>query len=626
MKARNTILLLLIAAGCYFFLRYYESGQPTTDEAEEQSTHVIKFDRSNVDGINITNNDTKIELRRVNGEWQMDAPVKDKADDTAVEQLLNSLDDLRKETSIKPETGKDDVRDLGLVKPNVTLQLLGKDAPAEILFGKDTAIEGKEYIRLGNSQEVIVVSNALRGQVTKSADDYRDHQLADIAATQVNQVNIKTAAGEIELEKKQDHWQINRPIKARGDDSKIGDLISQTLTTKVDSFVAPNQAAAANAALNDAQGTVTFAVEGGDKPVSLQLSKPLETQKEYGRLSTRDAILVLPRGVDGFLSTTPNDVRDHHLIRLNLDTVDRIHIAPAGAPEVLLARKGEEWTIKSLGDRPANGGDVQRMASALQDQTVTFVSDVATDLAKYGLDKPRLEVTFASYASDNTAETKAGEQPLESILFGNTDGTDVYAKLDDEPFIVSVPKSILDGIYTDPLKWQELAIFKLNAADISTLAVTKDDQATISLVKDKGGWKPAKGDISLNTTNIESMANTLSTLRAVEWAGATLPVHGLDKPSVIITFATADKASYTVKVGAPAGEYWYASGTGFDGTFLISKPDHDALTAEVLPVLTPGASPTPPAVPLPGVSPSASEALPTPPGPVQVATSPVEAK
>jgi len=41
------------------------------------------------------------------------------------------------------------------------------------------------------------------------------------------------------------------------------------------------------------------------------------------------------------------------------------------------------------------------------------------------------------------------------------DGDNVYAKLDDEPFIVSVPKSILDGIYADPLKWQDLAIYKV---------------------------------------------------------------------------------------------------------------------------------------------------------------------
>jgi hypothetical protein len=596
MKTRNTVILLLIAVGLYCYMRFYESAQPTTQEAEDLGNHVVQLDQDKIDGITITNNETKIELRKQNNQWEMDAPVKDRADDAAVNQLLTSVDTLQKETSLKPDAGKDDVRDLGLVKPNVTLQLLGPGAPPEILFGKDTAIEGKEYIRLGNSDEVYVVANDLKGQVTKPADDFRSHQLSDVAASQVTKADIKTAAGEIELEKEHDHWQIDRPIKARGDDAKISDLVSQTLNTKVDSFVGTDQAGAAATALNEAAGSVTFTAEGADKPLVVQISKPIDKQPQnvYAKLSTRDAALIVSGSVSAILDTKPNDVRDRHLIRLNLDTVDRIHIAPAGAPEILMARKGEDWTIKSLNDKPANSGAVQGMAGALQNQLVTaFVSDVATDLPKYGLDAPQVKVKFSSYASENTAETKAGEEPLETILFGKGEGNIVYAKLDDEPFIVSVPRSILDGIYTDPLKWQDLAVYKLKADDITGLDVTSDGQATLSLVKEKGQWKPAKGDIALNTTNIQSMVNTLAALRAVQWVGAAKPDQGLDKPAVTISFTTAGKQSNTLKVGAPSGDYFNASATGADGTFLINRPDHDTLTAPILPGAAPIETPAP---------------------------------
>ena len=596
MKARNTILLLLIAGGLYTYMRFYESKQLSTDEAQEQSIHVVQIvDRDKIDGITITNDEGKIELRKENNQWQMQEPVKDRADDGAVTQLLTSVDTLEKDTSLTPDAGKDDVRDLGLVKPNVTLQLLGQDAPPQILFGKDTAIEGKEYIRLENSTVVYVVPKDLRAQVTKKADDFRSHQLADISATQVTKVNIKTGAGEIELQKDHDHWQINKPIKARGDDAKVNDLVAQTLNTKIDSFVSGDQAGAANTALSDAEGSVTFTAEGVDKPLVLQLSKRLDSDvtKVYAKLSTREADFILPKTAAAILDTKPNDMRDHHLIRLNLDTVDRIHVTPAGTPEILLARKGEDWTIKSANDKPANGGDVQTMAAALQNQLVTnFVSDVATDLPKYGLDQPQLKVTFSSYASDNTAETKAGEEPLETILFGKVDGGNVYAKLDDEPFIVSVPVGVLDHLYTDPLKWQDLAIFKLKPDDIVGLNVTKDGQAMLSMVKDKSGtWKPAKGDIALNVANLQAMASTLATLRAVQWAGAAKPGQGLDKPAVTIAFTTADKTTNTVTVGAQAGDYWFGNAAGHEGTFEISKADHDSLTGDVLPEATP--SPTP---------------------------------
>ena len=591
MKPRNTVILLLVAVGLYLYMRYYESNQPTTQEAQEQSAHVVQLDPANIDGITITNNEAKIEIRKRDNQWQMDEPVKDRADDLVVSQLLSSVESLEKQTSLKPDAGKDDVRDLGLVKPNVTLQLLGQNAPPEILFGKDTAIEGQEYLRLANSEEVYVVPNDLRTQVTKTADDFREHRLSDVSATQVTQVNIKTAAGEIEMAKDHDHWVIDKPIKARGDDAKISDLVAQTLNTRIDSFVGNDQAGAANTALNDAAGTITVTAEGVDKPLVLQLARPND-KGVYAKLSTREAAFILPKTVSGILDTRPNEVRDHHLIRLDLNTVDRIHIAQTGAQEILLARKGEDWTIKSLNDKPANAGAVQTMAGALQNQVVTaFVSDVATDLVKYGLDQPQLKVTFSSYASENTAETKAGEEPLETILFGKVDGNNVYAKLDDEPFIVSVPTMTLDDIYKDPLRWQALAIFMLKADDIVGMDVTYDGQATLSLVKAHGQWKPAKGDIALNTVNIESLANTLSTLRAVEWAGGAQPRQGLNKPAVTIAFTTADKQVHTVKVGAAAGDYWCANAGGIDGTFLINRPDHDSLMAGILP--TAGASGTP---------------------------------
>jgi len=156
------------------------------------------------------------------------------------------------------------------------------------------------------------------------------------------------------------------------------------------------------------QGTVTFTAEGVDKALVLQMSKPIEAQKLYAKLSTRDAPLILSGSAGAILATKPNDVRDHHLVRLNLDTVDRIHVEPAGAPEILLARNGENWTIKSLNDKPANSGDVKQMATTLQNQLVTaFVADVATSCRSTGWIS-RVEGRFSSYASENTAETKGG--------------------------------------------------------------------------------------------------------------------------------------------------------------------------------------------------------------------------
>src|SRR5204863_6991919 len=101
-------------------------------------------------------------------------------------------------------------------------------------------------------------------------------------------------------------------------------------------------------------------------------------------------------------------------------------------------RKDGHWTIASRNNAPADSGAARRLIDKLQNERVTkFVEDIASNLPKYGLDKPRLQLTFSSFASENTAETKAGEQPFATLAFGKEGGDYVYARRADEAIVVA---------------------------------------------------------------------------------------------------------------------------------------------------------------------------------------------
>src|SRR5439155_24017070 len=108
-----------------------------------------------------------------------------------------------------------------------------------------------------------------------------------------------------------------------------------------------------------------------------------------------------------------------------------------------------------------------------------FVERCSSNLPKYGLDKPQLQLSFSSFASENTAETKAGEQPFATIAFGKGEGETVYARLTDEPFVVAVRRGLLDQISPDPLRWQDLSIFKFKPEQIHRLSVTTDRELSL---------------------------------------------------------------------------------------------------------------------------------------------------
>ena len=625
MKTKTTLLLLAVVVALGVYIKYYESKKPNTEEAKRQAANVVNFERDQLDGIVIQNGDDKIELRRQDRKWRLEAPFKDQADAAAIENFLADLDSWQKYDTIPASEiakNKNLLDEYGLSKAKLRLKLLGKDAPPEIVFGNDAALQGKMYVRLGNSDEVLVAAQSVRNDISKKPEEFRDKKLTDLTMAQVTRALLKTATGEMELEKKTDHWEIVKPLKARGDDQKIADLIAQVTNAQIQQFVAEDRGDLRPYGLAEPRGSITLFAADDKQGQMLQIGGVPEKEKEqvYVRFAARGSVYTLPKKIEEILGTKPSDLRDRHLVRIDTNILDRITIDDAGKGKTVLARKDESWTIASRNNQPANSGEVNRLLDTLKNELVAkFVEDVASDLPKYGLDKPQLQLTFSSFASENTAETTAGEHPFATIAFGKLDGDIVYARLGDEPFIVAVRRGVLDSIFADPLQWQELAIFRFKSEEVHKLTVVTDREYALSRNANKE-WAWVKGSEPINQVNVQSLLNTLTTLRSVRWSGATTPAHGFDKPQATITFTTSpdDKAVHKLVLGGAAGGgMWFARTDDREGTFVISNPDFNGLRLPLVaaPVsATPSTSPTATTAPsLPPFQPSpASPASPSP--------------
>jgi hypothetical protein len=266
-----------------------------------------------------------------------------------------------------------------------------------------------------------------------------------------------------------------------------------------------------------------------------------------------------------------------------------------GKGKTVLARKDENWTIASRNNAPANAGEVRRLIDTLQNEQVTkFVEDVASNLPKYGLDKPQLTVTFSSFASENTAETKAGEQPFASVAFGKVEGNDLYARVGDEPFVVAVKRTLLDQIFSDPLQWQELSIFNFKPDQIHKLSVTTDKMLALARGQNSQ-WTWTTGSGAINQASLQSLLSTLSTLPAVKWVGSTTSAHAFDKPQLVITFTTSpdDKATHKLVIGGAAPDgMTFAKVDEREGTFVISSPHLNGLKLPLVGPEAPAPSPS----------------------------------
>ena len=600
MNWRTTLVLAMIALGVSAYLRFFEMKQPSTGEAKRQAQNVVNFDRNKISGIVIQNGDEKIEMQRRDNRWRLEAPIKDQADSSLIESLLSDLENWQKDGTISAkeiETDQGKLNEYGVNRPKLRLKLIGQDRPPAILFGKDAALEGKMYVRFENSKETFLAGQSVKKDIDKKSEEFRDRKLTGLITAQVTRVTLKTPAGEMELQKKGDHWDIVKPLRARGDDQKIADLIAQITTARIQQFVADDHGDLHGYGLAEPRGALTLFTQDDKQGQLLQIGGVPEKEKDqrYVRFAPRGFVYTVPKKIEEILSTKPDDLRDRHLVRVDTNILDRITIAPADKTKILLARKGENWTIASLNNTPANSGEIRRFIDTLQNERVTkFVEDVGSNLAKYGLDQPQLQLTFSSFASENTAETKAGEQPFATIAFGKADGDNVYARLADEPFIVAVRRGLVDQIFTDPLQWQELSIFKFKPEQIHRFSIATDKELWMER-DEKKQWRWLKGSGEINQANVPSLISALANLHAVRWLGTTAPRHGLDKPQLTLTFmyGPESKDSSTLTVGSHTEDgMWCAHVDGREGTFVISNSDLNALKLPLVSQATASPSPT----------------------------------
>jgi len=602
MRFRTTLVLFALTAALVVFIKFYETKRPNTEEANRRAQNVINFERDKIDGVVIQNGEERIELKRADKKWRLESPVKDLADGSTVDSLLFDLEDWKKDATISGkeiEADKSRMAEYGVAKAKLRLKLQGTNAPAEILFGNNAALEGKTYVRLENSKDVFLAAQSIKNQISKKPEEFRDRKLTDIIATQVTRLSLKTAAGEMELQKQGDHWQIVKPLRARADDQKVNDFIAQITTSRIAQFVADDAGDLHPYGLTEPRGTVTIFTDNDKQGQILQIGGVPEKEKDqvYVRFAPRKFVYTLPNKIEAILNIKPNDLRDRHLVRFDQNQLDRITIDAPGKTKTVLGRKDQNWTIINRNNRPANAAEARRLIELIAGEQVTnFVADVASDLPKYGLDKPQLTVTLSSFASENTAETQAGEHPLATIAFGKIDGENIFARVGEEPFIVALRRSTLDNIFADPLQWQELAIFKFKPEQIHRLSLFTDHEQ--SLIRGANNqWQWVSGSGPINTVKVQALLNTLASLHAVRWI-ANVPPGTFDKPSLVISFTTSpdDNAQHKLTIGGGSPDGTSLARTDeHEGAFVISNSDLRVLRAELVqpPSPLPSASASP---------------------------------
>jgi hypothetical protein len=240
------------------------------------------------------------------------------------------------------------------------------------------------------------------------------------------------------------------------------------------------------------------------------------------------------------------DKRDK-VFTVEADAIEEITIKSESGERSTLRKAGNDWQmVEPLAIQP-DSAEVSGLTSNISNLEVQRVIDEnPSDLAEYGLAAPRVELTFKA----------AGQEKRLLIGRKTPPGTDLYAKLGDQPrvFLIS---SYLDSTFNrNTFDLRDKTVLKLERDKVDSLTISTP-QHTVGFAKAGAEWRlKTPLDARADSTAVEGIVGRLNTLQMKSIAAseaAELSEYGLDKPAATVQIGSGSSQA-TLLLGKAAGE------------------------------------------------------------------------
>ena len=355
-----------------------------------------------------------------------------------------------------------------------------------------------------------------------------------VDASKVEELTVKGTGGEtVSLKKEKAGWQLVQPVTATADESMVSGMTSSLSTLENNGAVEDAPKDLAPFGLSQPRISVTFKSQGDKTAHTLLLGNKSPTGGDmYAQRGGEKAVFLVPAYVESSFDKKPFDLREKTVLKFDRDTASRLELVHGDVTSAFV-KSGMDWMVaepfKARADFSAIEGLVSRLQSA---QMTSLVSDNATDLKPFGLDKPAGSATVAAgsaratllIGSPATGEGKSG----------------VYAKDASRPLVFTLPQDLVDDLKKNVDEFRKKDVFEFRPFNATRIEIARGTQ-TMVFEKTKGTGKdaaekwrrvaPTAGDV--DATKFEAILTKFSNLRAQSFVDAKTP-NGLGSPVITI--------------------------------------------------------------------------------------------
>jgi hypothetical protein len=258
---------------------------------------------------------------------------------------------------------------------------------------------------------------------------------------------------------------------------------------------------------------------------------------------------------------------------LESDKVQEVRIKSESGETTTVRKSGDAWQVVEPAPLAADQAELSSITSNLSSLEMQRVVDEnASDLAGYGLAKPRIEVAFKAASDKDYRRLQLGDK--------TATGGDLYAKLANDKKVFLISGYLESTFNKTTFDLRDKSALKFDRDKVDSITVETADH-TVQASKQSGEWKltqPVQGRADYGAVEgILGRLNTAQMKKIVTQDAKDLKEYGLDKPAVTATLAAgSSRAALQIGKAAEEGNV-YARDTSRPAVFTVESSLLDEL-------------------------------------------------
>jgi hypothetical protein len=349
-KHSSTLILLGFTVLVSLYAYFFEFKKKHSDEEKKQREALIfQVKKESIVGLKFKS-ENAFELKRVGDTWRIVRPVDDLAESGLVNSFLDSL--LVEKSEMEISDDQIDFSIYDLKNPKYSFEVETSDQKVTSFYIGTDALESKRYLRVNQSNSVLVGSMAWQNYATKSMKDFRSKVIVRNSFDQLKKVEVenRSKGTRLFISKQDGKWAVENP-KFDIDSRQVEAFITQIQNMRGQEIAFEDKKNLAIVGLSKPKVTLSLTFEGESEPLILSIGAQQLDKSAYLISSQLKPIYyVYGAFADGF-GKSALDFRDREKpFQFDLSRVHKIDLSSELFSSSLVKQDGE-WKLATQNDK-----------------------------------------------------------------------------------------------------------------------------------------------------------------------------------------------------------------------------------------------------------------------------------